>query len=177
MVSSSGYFKNRKFKKQAQQRKQTEKAIVKAFELHKGRYGYRKISHYLNRNKDFSPSFAQVRHALNKRGLRARKAKPFKPVTTQSGKDCFGIERVFKTGQSLVTGVNQVWGSDMTYLRSVGGSFLYLAVFLDFYSRRVVGWDLSHSLSSGVVLRAFYSALRTRSVSQGLIVHSDRGVQ
>ena len=55
--------------------------------------------------------------------------------------------------------------------------FLYLAIFLDFYSRRIVGWDVSHSLSSKVVLMAFYGALRVRTVREGLIVHSDRGVQ
>ena len=63
-------------------------------------------------------------------------------------------------------------GSDITYLKVIEGNFLYLAVFLDFYSRKIVGWDLSHSLSSEVVLRAFYGALKTRTVREGLIVHS-----
>ena len=52
-----------------------------------------------------------------------------------------------------------------------------MAVFLDFYFRKIVGWDLSYSLSSEVVLRAFYSALKTISARKGLIIHSDRGVQ
>ena len=162
--------------KQSVERSQ-EREVVKAFDLHRGRYGYRKISHYLSRKKGFPCSPAQVRHILRKRGLKAGKAKPFKPITTQSGKGCPGVGRVFKTGESILTAVNQVWGSDITYLKAVEGNFLYLAVFLDFYSRKIVGWDLSHSLSSEVVLRAFYGALKTRSVRKGLIVHSDRGVQ
>ena len=106
-----------------------------------------------------------------------RKARPFKPVSTQSGQSSPRVARVFKSGQSILTNVNQVWGSDITYLKVMGGKFFYLAVFLDFYSRKIVGWDLSYSLSSEVVLRAFYSALKTRSAKKGLIIHSDRGFQ
>ena len=76
-----------------------------------------------------------------------------------------------------MTGLNQVWGSDITYLRMRAGFFLYLAVFLDFYSRRIVGWQVSSSLCGELVLRAFDRALRTRSVRGGLMIHSDRGCQ
>ena len=72
-------------------------------------------------------------------GLRARKPKPFKPITTQSDKSSSKGVRVFKVGETVLTRVNQVWGSDITYLKAVEGHFLYLAVFLDFYSRRIVG--------------------------------------
>ena len=176
-VSPSGYFKNRKCTKRQLQNKQREEEIVRAFKLHKGRYGYRKVFHYLARNREFSCSPSQARYVLKEYGLKARKAKPFKPTTTQSDKNCPAMGRVFKSGETVLTSVNQVWGSDITYLRVIGGDFLYLAVFLDFYSRRIVGWEVSHSLSSEVVLRAFYGALKTRSVKEGLIVHSDRGVQ
>ena len=163
-------------RKQAQNNRKKEE-IAKAFRLHKGRYGYRKVFHYLSGKKGFSGSSSQVRHTLKEYGLRARKSKPFKPITTQSDKSSSKGMRVFKVGETVLTGVNQVWGSDITYLKAVESHFLYLAVFLDFYSRRIVGWDVSHSLSSEVVLRAFYGALRVRTVREGLIVHSDRGVQ
>ena len=176
-VSSSGYFKTMKCTKQQVQNKKREEEVVRAFKLHKGRYGYRKVSHYLTRRREFPCSLSQARHALKEYGLKARKAKSFKPTTTQSDKSCSAMGRVFKSGQTVLSSVNQVWGSDITYLKVIGGSFLYLAIFLDFYSRRIVGWEVSHSLSSGVVLRAFYGALKTRSVKEGLIVHSDRGVQ
>lgn len=176
-VSSSSYFKNLKLKEQRAQSNTKKERIVKAFNLHKGRYGYRKVSHYLTKNREFSCSPSQARHTLKEYGLKARKAKPFKPVTTQSGKSCPAMGRVFRSAETVLTGVNQVWGSDITYLKAIGGSFLYLAIFLDFYSRKIVGWDVSHSLSSEVVLRAFYAALKRRTVREGLIVHSDRGVQ
>ena len=176
-VSPSGYFKSLKLKKQQVQNNRKKEEISKAFRLHKGRYGYRKVFHYLNQQRGFSSSSSQVRHTLKEYGLRARKPKPFKPITTQSDKSSSKGVRVFKVGETVLTRVNQVWGDDITYLKAVEGYFLYLAVFLDFYSRRIVGWDVSHSLSSEVVLRAFYGALRVRSVREGLIVHSDRGVQ
>ena len=177
-VSPSGYFKNMRSRKQQTQDKQRKEKIIRAFKLHKGRYGYRKIFYYLTRHREFPCSPSQTRHVLREYGLRARKAKPFKPITTQSDKSCPTMKRVFKSGETILTNVNQVWGSDITYLRVIGGKFLYLAIFLDFYSRKIVGWDVSYSLSSEVVLKAFYSALKTRFVMrEGLIVHSDRGVQ
>ena len=63
-----------------------------------------------------------------------------------------------------------------TYLR-VGGGWLYLAVFIDLYSRRVVGWALSSSLDHTVVLTALQRAVARRQPPPGLIIHSDRGVQ
>ena len=63
-----------------------------------------------------------------------------------------------------------------TYLR-VGGGWLYLVVFIDLYSRRVVGWALSSSLDHAVVLTALQRAVARRQPPPGLIIHSDRGVQ
>lgn len=176
-VSPSGYFKSLKLKREQIQNNRKKEAITKAFRLHKGKYGYRKVFHYLDQKRGFSGTLSQVRRTLKESGLRARKPKPFKPITTQSDKTSSKGVRVFKVGETVLTGVNQVWGSDITYLKATESHFLYLALFLDFYSRRIVGWDVSHSLSSEVVLRAFYGALRVRSVREGLIVHSDRGVQ
>ena len=190
-VSRSGYFKHRKI--QEIRDKKTESQVnetprgkprgikpkeIKAFHLHKGIYGYRKVYHYLQQSV-ISCSLEQVRRLLRKQGLKGRKGKPFKPVTTKTDlHSSFLNERVFKTGETKPTGFNQVWGSDITYLPAQGGSFLYLVVFLDFYSRKIIGWDLSSSLSGEFVLRAFEKALRVRSIEgEGLIVHSDRGVQ
>ena len=175
LVSPSGYFKSLKLKENSKQQKKEK--IIRAFKLHKGRYGYRKIYHYLSQNKEFAFSACQVRYTLKESGLKARKARLFKAISTQSDESCPAIERVFRIGEAVPTAINQVWGSDITYLKAAGGHFLYLAIFLDFYSRKVVGWDISSSLSAEVVLRAFYAAVKTRVVREGLIIHSDRGVQ
>jgi putative transposase len=75
-----------------------------------------------------------------------------------------------------VTASNQVWVSDITYIRTVKG-FCYLALITDMYSRKIVGYDISDSLELTGCLRAFKLALRTARPATGLIHHSDRGIQ
>jgi putative transposase len=75
-----------------------------------------------------------------------------------------------------LTAVNQLWVADITYIK-LRSEFVYLAVVMDAYSRKVVGWDLSRSLSSGVALRALQQAIAMRQPLPGLVHHSDRGVQ
>ena len=72
--------------------------------------------------------------------------------------------------------MNQLWVADITYVR-LQREFIYLAVILDVYSRRVVGWSISRQLDSGFALEALESALKLRQPASGLIHHSDRGVQ
>ena len=75
-----------------------------------------------------------------------------------------------------LNGLNQLWVADITYLR-LRQEFIYLAVILDVYSRRVVGWSISRQLDSGFAQQALESALTQRRPAPGLIHHSDRGVQ
>lgn len=75
-----------------------------------------------------------------------------------------------------ITGPNQVWASDITYIRTAAG-WVYLAVVIDLYSRKVVGWDMADTLEATLVIRALHQALATRDWIPGLIHHSDRGVQ
>jgi transposase InsO family protein len=75
-----------------------------------------------------------------------------------------------------VDGPNQVWVSDITYIR-VGAGFSYLSLLTDKYSRKIVGWHLSQSLGIEGCLAALQQALRTSGDTQGLIHHSDRGIQ
>ena len=175
-VSPSGFFKSRKAKNQLREGRET--AIRRAFLRYKQRYGYRKIAHDLTANQGILCSPAQARRFLNKQGLKAWTNKSFKPQTTESGHGRLIAERVFKTEKHSVPALNQVWGSDITYLRAKSGKFLYLAVFLDFCSRKIVGWELSAGLSADLVLQAFDKALKSRCFAgKGLIIHSDRGVQ
>ncbi|MDP6651609.1 MAG: IS3 family transposase, partial [Gammaproteobacteria bacterium] len=71
---------------------------------------------------------------------------------------------------------NKVWVSDITYLKSRVG-WLYLTVFIDLFSRRVVGWQVSRSLEHETILDALKQAVRSRRPEPGLMIHSDRGVQ
>jgi putative transposase len=76
----------------------------------------------------------------------------------------------------VVSGINQLWVADITYIR-LQHEFIYLAVILDVYSRRVVGWSLSRQLDSSFAQEALDMALKQRQPTPGLIHHSDRGVQ
>jgi putative transposase len=79
-------------------------------------------------------------------------------------------------GSMILTGVDQLWVADITYIR-LEEEFVYLAVILDAYSRRVIGWHLSDGLDDSLTLTALRMALAHRVVRPGLVHHSDRGVQ
>jgi putative transposase len=76
----------------------------------------------------------------------------------------------------VVTAPNQVWVSDITYIRTING-FCYLALITDMYSRKIVGYDISDSLELAGCLRALKMALASARPAAGLVHHSDRGIQ
>jgi putative transposase len=78
-----------------------------------------------------------------------------------------------------LTGIDQLWRADITYIRFISRletEFVYLAVVLDAYSRRVIGWALDRNLEDDLAIAALEMALRRRNPSEGLTHHSDRGV-
>jgi transposase InsO family protein len=75
-----------------------------------------------------------------------------------------------------VTGINQLWIADITYIR-LEEEFIYLAVILDAFSRRVIGWSLDDTMAESLTLAALQMALNEREAPPGLVHHSDRGVQ
>jgi transposase InsO family protein len=79
-------------------------------------------------------------------------------------------------GSMTVTGVDQLWVADITYIR-LEEEFVYLAVVLDAYSRKVIGWHLDRTLENALTLTALRMALSQRTVGPELVHHSDRGVQ
>ena len=79
-------------------------------------------------------------------------------------------------GRLTLTGINQLWVADITYIR-LKGEFVYLAVILDAYSRKVVGWALDRTLAARLPIAALAHTLAERHPPPGLVHHSDRGVQ
>lgn len=79
-------------------------------------------------------------------------------------------------GELQLTNINQLWIADITYIR-LEIEFVYLAVVLDAFSRRVIGWALERTLEAKLTIAALQMALSRRSVKAGLVHHSDRGVQ
>lgn len=70
-----------------------------------------------------------------------------------------------------------MWAGDITYLPLAGGRWAYLSVWMDLYSRRIVGWQVENHMREELVIASLNKALQTRSIKPGLIVHSDRGGQ
>jgi putative transposase len=116
----------------------------------------------------------RVARIMKTNDLQARPKKRFR-VTTKASASLPVAENVLARNFVVAT-VNTVWVSDITYIATTEG-WLYLAVVMDLSSRRIVGWSMSSSLSTELVLRAFWMAVLTRRPPKGLVFHSDRGCQ
>jgi len=111
---------------------------------------------------------------MRSNGIAAKPRKRF-VITTDSDHDLPIAENLLNRDFSP-SRPNQIWASDITYVRTICG-WLYVAVTLDLFSRRVVGWATGSSIDSGLVIRALQMAIETRRPDKGLIHHSDRGSQ
>jgi putative transposase len=112
---------------------------------------------------------------MNQLGLRSKLSKKFK-VTTNSKHNHLIMPNVLNREFS-VTEPSKVWVSDITYIRVKEG-FLYLTTVLDLYDRKIIGWSLSSGMSvEETSLAAWRMAIKNRSITKGLLFHSDRGVQ
>ena len=135
-------------------------------------YGYRRITKALARQGH------QVNHKRVLRLMREdnllclRKMKYI--ITTDSG---HGLPVYPNLAADMeLSGINQLWVADITYIR-LRREFVYLAMVLDAFSRRCIGWNLGRRLDDGLILGALRQALESRQVGRGLVHHSDRGMQ
>ena len=135
-------------------------------------YGYRRITHELRRRGTV------INHKRVARLMREGHVAPTRVrrffATTDSAHDAPIFPNL--TRQLAVTGPNQLWFADLTYIR-LRTRFVFLAVLLDAWSRKVVGYAISHLLDTRLPLAALDAALTHRRPPPGLVHHSDRGVQ
>ena len=136
------------------------------------RYGYRRVTHHLRR-EGFKINHKRVSRIMREESLQCQ-VKRHWVKTTDS-------DHPYRVYPNLVKGVtvtrpNEVWVADITYIRILTG-FLYLAVILDLFSRKVIGWALSHHIDTQLTVTALRMALEERRPPCGCIHHSDRGVQ
>lgn len=134
--------------------------------------GYRTVRQYLFR-QGIRVGERRLRRVMNKFGLKARIKRAFVRTT-----DSNHSHRVYPnlTKGMVVTGVDQIWVADITYIR-IDNGFVYLAVILDLFSRRVVGWSLSKQIDGDLTTAALRMAIGQRKPKPGIIHHSDRGAQ
>ena len=149
--------------------------IREIFWEHKRRYGARRIAQELSsRNK--CCDVGRVGRLLREMGLKAIQPKSYRPRTTDS-RHRLGYSPNLLLESSPPVGVNQVWVGDISYVPLRGGDFLYLAMLMDLYSRRIVAWELRDHMKESLVLAALRAAIALRQPGADLIHHSDRGGQ
>ncbi len=142
---------------------------------HQRRYGARRIAQELAA-RQLPGSRRRVGRLMEEMGLVAIQPRSFKPRTTDSRhKLGYSPNLLLDFGQP--TAINQLWVGDITYIPLVAREYLYLAMLMDQYSRRIVAWDLRENMQEGLVLAALRSAIVSRQPSRGLIHHTDRGGQ
>ena len=169
-VSPSGYYDWRKrgVSRQAQERVELDAQVKSEFEARKGRAGAPRLSRHLKRGR------RQVAMSLRRQGLRAKAAKKYK-ATTNSNHTLPVAENLLQQNFTAER-PNQAWVGDITFIGTDEG-WLYLAVVMDLFSRRVVGWSMGERMPASLVCDALRMALFNRKMPRGVIMHTDRGSQ
>jgi transposase InsO family protein len=142
---------------------------------HRRRYGARRIRAELAARGE-TCGRERVARLMDEMGLVAIQPRSFQPRTTDS-RHTLGYSPNLLIDAPPPDGINQLWVGDITYVPLAGGEFLYLALLLDRFSRRIIGWDLQDHMQEALVLGALRAALAERRARPGLIHHTDRGGQ
>jgi transposase InsO family protein len=176
-VSRAGYYAWRsEAASSRQQRDRTLMPLVRnIFWKHKRRYGARRIAVELVATGE-PCGVARVAKLLKMQGLKAIQPKSFKPKTTDSRHTLGYSPNLLQHAPPPLT-MNRVWVADITYIPLRNSSFAYLALLMDLFSRRVIGWQLAEHMTELLVLDALRQAIRARQPPPRLIHHSDRGGQ
>ncbi len=174
-VSRSGYysFRHRKPSARAQDNVTLDAAITDVFTLQKGRAGSPRVTLGVQAN-GITAGRHRVAHRMKKLRLRAKAAKKFKATTNSNHTLPVAVNLLKQNFHAAAA--NQKWVSDITYVPTDEG-WLYVAVVMDLYSRRVVGWAMAERMTATLVMDALQMALWRRKKPQGVILHSDRGSQ
>lgn len=170
-ISRAGFYRHWEAHQPAQEEMDLREAIQQDWVRHRPN-GYRSITRRLRRQGWVVNAKRVLRLMRNDNllGLRKRRF----GVTTDSDHDFLIYPNLAK--QLVLTGLNQLWVADITYVRLLE-EFVYLAVVLDADSRRVIGWAVRRTLEKEVALAALDQAIANRQPGPGLVHHSDRGSQ
>jgi putative transposase len=174
-VSRSGFYawKIRPESARQQQEQQLAEEVAKVHQESRGTYGSPRV-HAEMRARGRKVSRKRVARLMKKQKLQARKKRRSVRTTDSNHSQPVApnvLQRDFSPDKP-----NSTWATDITYVWTSEG-WLYLAVVLDLFSRRVVGWSMSQHIDTKLVLGALEMALEGRQPPQGLIHHSDRGSQ
>ena len=174
-ISRSGYYDylHRRKSKRSIENEALAEIIADVFKENEGRYGSRRIQKVLLQ-RNIKVNEKRVSRIMSELGLIAKGAKkPYRyyPNRSQYEERENILNRVFIADEK-----NKVWVGDITYIPTRHG-FLYLAVFIDIFSRKVIGWSMDTRIKDSLVMSAFYQAVGREHPDEGLVVHTDRGSQ
>ena len=174
-VSRSGYYswKTREESSRYQHRETIKSLVVETYYRFKRRYGAPRITRELN-TQGIACSLNFVASILREAGLRGRIGKGFRLGKSNTG-DYNVCKNLVKRDFSAAK-PNEKWVTDITHILIKGG-WIYLTVFMDLYSRAVVGWAVDNQMTEALISCALEMALSRREIKEGLIIHSDQGVQ
>ena len=171
-VSRAGFYRFLKAHVPCEEDTEVRSVIQQVALQHRRRYGYRRVTAELKR-RGMLVNHKRVARIMREDNLLAVQPKEF--VTTTDSSDALEVYLNLSRRMRL-NSVDQLWVADITYIR-VRAEFVYLAVILDGYSRKVVGWKLDRALTSRLAAEALESAIDVRRPLPGVVHHSDRGVQ
>lgn len=146
--------------------------LIQRIALENRCYGYRRVTAELAR-RGVVVNHKRVSRLMRLDNLLAVRKQRY--VFTTDSRHTYAVYPNLAASLEL-TAINQLWVADITYVR-LRETFLYLAIVLDAYSRRVIGWELGEDLSAALALGALDRALADRALAPGIMHHSDRGVQ
>ena len=171
-VSRAGFYRSLKERAPLEENMEVRSAIQQVALEHRRRYGYRRVTAELRRG-GMPVNHKCVARIMREDHLLAVQPKQFVTTTNSS----HGLEIYLNLARRMkLTGIDQLWIADITYIR-LKEEFVYLAVILDAFSRRVVGWKLDRTLASRLATEALEMAVQARRPPAGLVHHSDRGIQ
>ncbi len=171
-VSRAGFYRSLQEQEPVKEEMEVRSTIQQITLEHRRRYGYRRVTAELRRRGMFV-NHKRVSRLMREDNLLAVQPRAF-VVTTDSKHE---LEVYLNLASRMkLTGINQLWVADITYIR-LQAEFVYLAVILDGFSRKVVGWALERTLASRLPKAALERAIAQRQPPPGLVHHSDRGVQ
>lgn len=175
-VSRSGYYDWRVRKPSARQQANTQllEAIQTLRQSEEASYGSPRMTEELQ-SCGYACSENRIARLMHHHGLRAQARPRFVPCTTNSDHN-LPVAPNRLAERAAPNGPNQIWLQDITYVPTTQG-WLYLALVMDLWSRKIVGWAMADHLRSELVVSALQMAHTQRHPGKGLLVHSDRGVQ
>ena len=171
-VSRASFYRSLKEQEPLEEDVEVRSSIQSIVLEHRRRYGYRRVTAELRR-RGMIVNHKRVARIMREDHLLAIQPRAYM-VTTDSD---HSLEVYLNlAGRMKLTGIDQLWVADITYIR-LKTDFVFLAVILDGYSRKVVGWALDRTLASRLTVEALENAVRDRQPPPGLVHHSDRGTQ